>query len=172
MEWEPGSQHSLDTRRKDKYDPLSTRFRVISNFSAGFGTSINALIFSPKLISTHLQCAHLRDALFLLGPNARFDAIDQKDAFRADHINLADAHLYCYQVEKEWFIDLRDPFGNVKSEYTYATIVAVLKWALECDSKIVTPGSQLLGYCRQLVPAVRSELPHPRLQVETSQIVF
>ena len=136
----------LDTRRKDKYDPLSTRFRVISNFSAGFGTSINALIFSPKLISTHLQCAHLRDALFLLGPNARFDAIDQKDAFRADHINLADAHLYCYQVEKEWFIDLRDPFGNVKSEYTYATIVAVLKWALECDSKIVTPGSQLLGY--------------------------
>ena len=25
----------LDTRRKDKYDPLSQRFRVISNFSAG-----------------------------------------------------------------------------------------------------------------------------------------
>ena len=42
----------LDTRRKDKYDPLSQRFRVISNFSAGRSSSINNLIYSPKLIST------------------------------------------------------------------------------------------------------------------------
>ena len=84
----------LDTRRKDKYDPLSARFRVISNFSAGFAHSINALSFSPKLISTHLQASNLRDVLFSMGPNARFDAIDQEDAFRADHINLEDAHLY------------------------------------------------------------------------------
>jgi hypothetical protein len=136
----------LDTRRKDKYDPLSRRFRVISNFSAGHHRSINSLIFSPKLISTHLQCTHLRDKLALLGPRARFDAIDQQDAFRADHIHLDDAHLYCYQLEGEWFIDLRDPFGNVKSEFTYAIIVAVLKWAFENDSSLVSPDGCLLGY--------------------------
>ena len=89
---------------------------------------------------------HLRDTLASLGVNARFDAIDQEDAFRADHINLEDARLYCYQVGGDWFIDLRDPFGNVKSEYTYASIVAVLKWAFECDPAIVCDGSSLLGY--------------------------
>jgi hypothetical protein len=136
----------LDTRKKDKYDPLSQRFRVISNFSAGRASSINSLIFSPKLISSHLLCSHLRDSLFTLGPNARFDAIDQEDAFRANHINLQDAHLYCYHVDGEWFVDLRDPFGNVKSEYTYAIVVAVLKWAFECDVSIVTESSMLLGY--------------------------
>ena len=136
----------LDTRRKDKYDPLSQRFRVISNFSAGRSSSINNLIYSPKLIASHLQCTQLRDTLFGMGPRARFNAIDQQDAFRADHIRLEDAHLYCYQVGEEWFIDLRDPFGNIKSEYTYAIVVAVLKWAFECDRKIVIPGSALLGY--------------------------
>ena len=136
----------LDTRRKDKYDPLSSRFRVISNFSAGHSSSINALLYSPKLISSHLQGSQLRDSLFSLGPKARFDAIDQEDAFRADHINLEDARLYCYVVGDEWFIDLRDPFGNVKSEFTYAIIVAVCKWAFECDSNIVDGDSRLLGY--------------------------
>ena len=136
----------LDTRRKDKYDPLSQRFRVISNFSAGRSSSINNLIYSPKLISSHLQCAHLRDTLFHMGHQAIFSAIDQKDAFRADHIRLEDAHLYCYQVGSEWFIDLRDPFGNIKSEYTYAIVVAVLKWAFECNTSIVSKGSTILGY--------------------------
>jgi len=65
---------------------------------------------------------------------------------RADHINLAYAHFYCYQLLKEWFIDLRDPFGNIKSEYTYATIVAVLKWAFNDDCKVVVDDSKLLGY--------------------------
>ena len=147
-EWCPFQARAtpLDTRRKDKYNPLSTRFRVISNFSAGLSRSINALCYSPKLISSHLQGANLRDVLFSLGPRARFDAIDQEDAFRADQINLVDAHLYCYQVGDLWFIDLRDPFGNVKSEYTYAIIVAVIKWAFECDQDIVTTGNYLLGF--------------------------
>jgi hypothetical protein len=147
-EWNPHQARAtpLDTRRKDKYDPFSTRFRVISNFSAGLSNSINSLSYSPKLISSHLQGTNLRDVLFSMGPNARFDAIDQEDAFRADHINLDDAHLYCYQVGDLWFIDLRDPFGNVKSEYTYAIIVAVIKWAFECGQKIVTKGSYLLGF--------------------------
>ena len=136
----------LDTRKKDKYDASSKRFRVISNFSAGQRTSINSLIYSPKLISTHLQCSHLRDMLFSMGPKARFDAIDQQDAFRANAVNLDDAHLYCYQVGPEWFVDLRDPFGNVKSEYTFAIIVAILKWGFECDSELVPRGSYLLGY--------------------------
>ena len=66
---------------------------------------------------------HLRGSLAVLVANARCDAIDQKDAFRAYHINLV-MLTYCYQVRDEWCIDLRDPFGNVMSEYTYATIVS------------------------------------------------
>ena len=147
-EWNMNQARStpLDTRKKDKYDPLSDRFRVVSNFSAGRNASINNLIYSPKLLSAHLHSSQLRDILFSLGPNARFSAIDQQDAFRADHIHLDDAHLYCYQLAEEWFIDLRDPFGNIKSEYAYAIIVAVLKWAFECNEKVVTGDSKILGY--------------------------
>jgi hypothetical protein len=118
----------LDTRKKDKYDPLSDRFGMVSIFSAGRNAN---LIYSPNLLSSHLHSSQLRDILSSLGPNARFSAIDQQDAFRADLIHLDDAHLYCYQIAHEWFIDLRDPFGNVKSEYAYAILVAVLKWAFE-----------------------------------------
>jgi hypothetical protein len=41
-DWCPHQPRStpLDTRRKDKYDPLSTRFRVISNFSAGHNRAL------------------------------------------------------------------------------------------------------------------------------------
>jgi hypothetical protein len=147
-EWNKHQARStpLDTRKKDKYDPLSERFRVVSNFSAGRVTSINNLIYSPKLLSAHLHSSQLRDILFSLGPNARFSAIDQQDAFRADHIHLDDAHLYCYQLADEWFVDLRDPFGNIKSEYAYAIIVAVLKWAFESNENIVTNDSKILGY--------------------------
>ena len=146
--WCPHQPRStpLDTRKKDKYDPLSDRFRVISNFSAGGSSSINNLIFSPKLLSSHLQGSQLRDILFTLGPGSQFSAIDQEDAFRANSIDLQDAHLYCYQVGAQWFVDLRDPFGNVESEWTYAVIVAVIKWALQGDQNIVGPSSFLLGY--------------------------
>jgi hypothetical protein len=119
---------------------------VISNFSSGLRSSINNLIYSPRLISSHLQSSHLRDLLSLLGPGAQFNAIDQEDAFRANHINLEDAHLYCYQVDRAWFVDLRDPFGNVKSEWAYAIIVAVLKWAFQGNPLVVHPTSHLLGY--------------------------
>jgi hypothetical protein len=88
----------LDTRKKDKYDPLSERFRVVSNFSAGRNSSINNLIYSPKLLSAHLHSSQLRDILFSLGPNARFSATDQQDAFRADHIHLDDAHPHCHAI--------------------------------------------------------------------------
>jgi hypothetical protein len=71
----------------------------------------------------------------MLGSNARFGALVQQDALRADRIHLHDAHLYCYQLHDEWFIDLCDPFGNVKYEFTYAIFVAVLKWAFENDDK-------------------------------------
>ena len=146
--WCPHQARStpLDTRKKDKYDPLSDRFRVISNFSAGGSSSINNLIYSPKLLSSHLQSSQLRDILYLLGPASQFCAIDQEDAFRANSIDLQDAHLYCYQVGPQWFVDLRDPFGNVESEWTYAVIVAIIKWALQGDASIVGPSSFLLGY--------------------------
>ena len=84
-----------------------------------------------------------------MGHQAIFNAIDQQGAFRADHIRLEDARLYCYQFGPEWFIDhvdLRDPIGNIKSAYSYAIVVAVLKWALECVSTTVSIDSTLLGY--------------------------
>lgn len=162
----------LDTRKKDKYDPLSDRFRVVSNFSAGRSSSINNLIYSPKLLSAHLHSSQLRDVIFSLGPGARFNAIDQQDAFRADHINLDDAHLYCYQVGSDWFIDLRDPFGNVKSEYAYAVIVAVLKWTFEGDSQIVSGDSKLLGYVDNWFLLSRASCPSHDTRWEHLKSVF
>ncbi len=58
--------------------------------------------------------------------------VHSSNALRAD-IHLYDAHLYCYQLHDEWFIDLCDPF--VKYEFTYAIFVAVLKWAFENDDR-------------------------------------
>jgi hypothetical protein len=64
---------------------------------------------------------------------------------RYHHINLDDAFLYCYLVGQEWFGDVRDPFGNVKSEYMYAGVVAVLKFGFGCDRKFVEHGSRVPG---------------------------
>jgi len=49
-------------------------------------------VFSPKLVSFHLQGNNLRDTLFHFGPRALFNTIDQVEAFRALLINRQDAH--------------------------------------------------------------------------------
>jgi hypothetical protein len=139
-----GRQISLSTRPKDKWDPLSERFRVISSLSVHKPASVNDLVFSPKLVSFHLQGSNLRDTLFHFGPRAVFNTIDQVEAFRSNKVNLRDAHLYVYMVPRgpieEWFVDLAACFGAVVSEWSYAVEVAVIKWCLQNDPLVV--GSQ------------------------------
>ena len=134
-------QISLSTRPKDKWDPLSERFRVISSLSVHKPASVNDLVFSPKLVSFHLQATNLRDTLFRFGPHALFNTIDQVEAFRSNKINLRDAHLYVYMVPRgpieEWFFDLAACFGAIVSEWSYAVEVAVIKWSLQNDPLVV-----------------------------------
>ena len=146
-------QISLSTRPKDKWDPLSERFRVISSLSVHKPASVNDLVFSPKLVSFHLQGSNLRDSLFHFGPRARFNTIDQVEAFRSNKVNLHDAHLYVYMVPhgliNEWYVDLAACFGSIISEWSYAVEVAVIKWSLQNDSSIVGPAftsAALEGY--------------------------
>ena len=134
-------QISLSTRPKDKWDPFSERFRVISSLSVHKPASVNDLVFSPKLVSFHLQATNLRDTLFRFGPHALFNTIDQVEAFRSNKINLRDAHLYVYMVPRgsieEWFFDLAACFGAIVSEWSYAVEVAVIKWSLQNDLLVV-----------------------------------
>ena len=146
-------QISLSTRPKDKWDPLSERFRVISSLSVHQPASVNDLVFSPKLVSFHLQGSNLRDILASFGHDASFFCIDQVEAFRTNKINLDDAHLYVYCVPRstgdEWFIDLTACFGSIVSEWSYAVEVAILKWHLQNDPIIVGPtfnATSLQGY--------------------------
>ena len=146
-------QISLSTRPKDKWDPLSERFRVISSLSVHKPASVNDLVFSPKLVSFHLQGTNLRDILASFGQDASFFCIDQVEAFRSNKINLDDAHLYVYCVPHstgdEWFIDLTACFGGIVPEWSYAVEVAILKWHLQNDPLIVGPNfnaTSLQGY--------------------------
>ncbi len=146
-------QISLSTRPKDKWDPLSERFRVISSLSVHKPASVNDLVFSPKLVAFHLQGSNLRDSLFHFGPCAQFNTIDQVEAFRSNKVNLQDAHLYVYMVPhglvNEWYVDLAACFGSIISEWSYAVEVAVIKWSLQNDPAIVGPtfsSATLQGY--------------------------
>ena len=146
-------QISISTRPKDKWDPLSERFRVISSLSVHTPASVNDLVFSPKLVSFHLQATNLRDSLFHFGPRARFNTIDQVEAFRSNKVNLQDAHLYVYMIPHgrttEWYVDLAACFGSVVSEWSYAVEVAVIKWSLQNDPAVVGPSftsAALEGY--------------------------
>jgi hypothetical protein len=146
-------QISLSTRPKDKWDPLSERFRVISSLSVHKPSSVNDLVFSPKLVSFHLQGTNLRDSLASFGPRAAFNTIDHVEAFRSNRVNLRDTHLYVYCVphgtENEWFVDLTACFGGVVSEWSYAVEVAIIKWHLQNDCLITGPSfdsASMQGY--------------------------
>jgi hypothetical protein len=53
---------------KDKWDEKSDRVRVICHLSICEPSSVNDLLYSPKLLSFHCQARHFRDAFFVLGP--------------------------------------------------------------------------------------------------------
>ena len=130
-EWCPFQPRNvpLGTVPKDKWDPTSSRFRLIGNLSARKPASVNSLVFSPKIIQFHPQAAHFRDMIASTG-RARLRLIDHHDAFRANASRVEDMHLFCYKLDDEWFIDLRHCFGSVVSEWAYDSIGAVLHWGL------------------------------------------
>ena len=121
---------ALGTVPKNKWDPASDAFRLISNFSAETPSSVNDLVYSPRIVAFHLQASHIRDILASMGSRPRFRAVDHRKAFRANRVCLDDLHLSCYQLNGEWWVDLFQPFGSVVAEWSYDCIGEVLRWAM------------------------------------------
>lgn len=123
---------ALGTVPKNKWDESSDAFRLISNFSTGAPSSVNDLVYSPRVVAFRLQSSHIRDILASKGPRPRFRAIDHRKAFRANRVNTVDLHLSCYQLGDEWWVDLFNSFGNVPAEWSYDCIGEVIRWAMYC----------------------------------------
>jgi len=118
---------------KDKYDPASTRMRIISDFSAGGTSSVNELFFSPRLIGVHLRAFHLRDVISSKGPGCRAWAADVPNCFRQqrnirDQLFLFVYHLTVPGGPLEWFVDLCNPFGSRPSEFSWQAILNIIMW--------------------------------------------
>ena len=123
---------ALGTVPKHKWDPSSDAFRLISNFSAEEPSSVNDLVYTPRVVAFHLQASHIRDILASKGLRPRFHAVDHRKAFRANRVSNVDLHLSCYQLDGEWWVDLYQPFGSVVAEWSYDCIGEVLRWAMYC----------------------------------------
>lgn len=120
---------------KDKYDPLSERFRLISNFSAGGTESFNELVWLAQLLSFSLEAKMIKLLLALAGPGARFWAGDVPHCFRnqRNHEDVLPYMVYTLTTAgfgREFWVDLCDPFGSRPSEYKWCSINAVLSWEL------------------------------------------
>ncbi len=130
---------------KDKWDPVSERVRVISNLSVCEPSSVNDLVYTPKLLAFHCQASHVRDVLAFLGPTPQMSGIDHHDAFRTSRTNVVDLHLFCYHIPPDWFVDLCNCFGCVTFEWSYGCIGAILHWCL-LRMGVAPPGSWLFRY--------------------------
>jgi hypothetical protein len=115
---------------KDKWDPSSDAFRLISNCSVEKPSSVNDLVYSPRMLAFRLQAFHIRDILASKGPRPRFRAVDHRKAFRTNRSRLCDLHLSCYELNGEWFVDLYHFFGGIVPEWSYDCIGEVINWAL------------------------------------------
>ena len=125
----------LSTASKDKYDPSSLRFRLISNFSAGGVHSTNDLSWSPRLLQLALEAQHLRLELALAGPGARLWASDVECAFRHQRNSPSVLWYMIYALTtpgfgREFFVELCNAFGWRPSEFVWQCILAVLMWEL------------------------------------------
>lgn len=128
---------------KDPHDPVSTRMRLISNFSAGAfssprGNSVNDLCASPKLIEMHLRPKHLRDVIASKGPGTTVWAADIPKCFRRQKNLKKLLPLFVYLLESqefglEYFVDLMNPFGWTPAQYGWQCILAVLIWRFRQD---------------------------------------
>jgi hypothetical protein len=144
-EWCPNQPRVVPvaTRPKDKWDPLSSKIRVATNFSKHRPSSVNDLVFQPHFLGYHLQSAHLRDALFFAGPSAHFATIDQEHAFRSMAIDSNDLHLYTYKIGDLWYVDVCNPFGARESEWRYCAAGNIIQWSLSRDMHVMGPPDPL-----------------------------
>lgn len=124
---------------KDKYDPLSTRVRMISNFAAGGLQSVNSLCSTPRPVGIHLRPLHLRDKIAQMvaahGPGVKVWAADIPSCFRHQSMCARLLPLMVYELRSsahghEYFVDLCNPFGWTPSEWGWQMLLAALLWYL------------------------------------------
>ena len=136
----------LGVATKEKYNPASDKFRLVVDFSVHDPYSFNDLCWSPKMVGVHLQASDIMTALVILGPGARVRAYDQEKAYRNQWNHRLDLHLFVYALTlREFFQDLRHPFGSLPSAFCFWCITAVLIWAAHWNG-IVTPSSVLFYF--------------------------
>jgi hypothetical protein len=117
---------------KHKWDPLSSEFRMISDFSSGNSSSLNDTTYTPRLLSGgYCRGCHIRDALASLGRACWMAGGDVPSCFR-QQLNSKDilgAMVYSVEPGIYW-VDLRNPFGFRPSEWAWQTVLAVLNFRL------------------------------------------
>jgi hypothetical protein len=127
--------------KKDRYDPMSQRWRSTVDPSAlhdGFCEgSINDLTYSPRLLSAHLSAEQMRDTLAwifsLHGPGVQAYAADIPACFRLMRLHVSLLPLFLYRVVTEehgteFFGDLCCPFGWTASEWGWQCILGLILW--------------------------------------------
>ena len=127
--------------KKDRYDPLSVRWRSTVDPSAlhdGFSEgSVNDLTYSPQLLSAHLSAEQMRDTLAwmfgLYGPGIQAYAADIPACFRLMRLHESLLPLFLYRVVTEehgteFFGDLCCPFGWIASEWGWQCLLALILW--------------------------------------------
>jgi len=119
------------TNRAKKYDPSSEKFRLVSNFSKHFPSSVNDLCFNPKLVEFSFHSKYLMMILARLGEGAQATLFDIQKAYRWQWSNPSDLHLATYMLaDDEFFVDLAHPFGWITAQWTYQAISAILRYAV------------------------------------------
>ena len=118
---------------KNKHDLANPLLRLISNFAKGGTSSVNALCWSPKLISAHCNARWIRDRIAECGRTAVVWAADIPSCFRRQRICSRLLHLFVYVLRTkefgvEYFADLSCPFGWTPSEWSWQCILAMLLW--------------------------------------------
>ena len=118
---------------KNKHDPADPLRRLISNFAKGGTASVNALCWSPRLISAHCNARWIRDRIAECGRTAVVWAADIPSCFRRQRLRSRLLHLFVYVLRTtvfgvEYFADLSCPFGWTPSEWSWQCVLAMLMW--------------------------------------------
>ena len=123
----------LSMTPKNKRDPLSTEFRLISDHSQHGTSSLNDLCWTPIVLAPVFRASHIRDLIGLHGPGCCGDLCDLPSCFRGQGCIRSLLHLFVYELEmgdstSKFYVDLCNAFGWRPSEYSWACILAVIIW--------------------------------------------
>jgi hypothetical protein len=130
----------LLTVPKKKHDPTNEEFRLCSDFSAGAdGSSVNDLFWRPEFTSFHCGAKDVRELMWAQSDEGKSEirvwAGDKPKCFRSQRNAISLLALFVYHITtkskgKEWWVDLRNPFGKRFAEWGWQSILAIVEWEI------------------------------------------